>query len=61
MRLSRARLLILIGLWLVILVELRTVFAFFDIYISVGETVAIGVVVLVLLVLWAVWPADDAE
>lgn len=59
MRTSSARLLILIALCLVILVELRTVLAFFEIYLSITETLVIGAVAVALLLVWAFRPAGE--
>ncbi|TMT86856.1 CbaC protein [Haloterrigena sp. H1] len=56
MHTSPAKLLILIALSLVILVEGRTVLAFFGIEIAPLETALIGVVIIATLVIWAVRP-----
>ena len=56
MHTSPAKLLILIALSLVILVEGRTVLAFFGINIPPLETALIGLVVIATLVIWAVRP-----
>jgi len=56
MHTSPAKLLILIALSLVILVEGRTVLAFFGIEIAPLETALIGVVIIAALVIWAVRP-----
>ena len=62
MRTSPARLLILIALALVVVIELRTVLAFFHIEVTVGETVVIGLLTIGALLVWALRPAaDDPE
>ncbi len=62
MRLSPAKLLIVVAFGIVILVELRTVLAFFGIEVSVQTALIIGLVVISALVLWAITPlltSDD--
>ncbi|RZV10774.1 CbaC protein [Natrinema hispanicum] len=56
MHTSPAKLLILIALSLVILVEGRTVLAFFGINIPPLETALIGLVIIATLVIWAIRP-----
>ncbi|ELY58740.1 hypothetical protein [Natronolimnohabitans innermongolicus] len=53
MRLTFPRLLLLVALLIVILVELRTVLAFFEIELPFAATIAIGIVGIVALLLWA--------
>lgn len=59
MRTSPARLLILIALVLVVVVELRTVLAFFDVEVTVMETLVIGLLAIGALFVWALRPAAD--
>ncbi|MXV63662.1 CbaC protein [Natronorubrum sp. JWXQ-INN-674] len=59
MRLSWPQLLIVIALLIVILVELRTVLAFFEIHLSVTATAVLAVVVIGALVLWTVLSSAD--
>ncbi|RQH02506.1 CbaC protein [Natrarchaeobius oligotrophus] len=59
MRISPAKLLIVIALCLVVLVEARTILAFFDVEVSVLEIALVGVVAITALVVWAVRPADE--
>ncbi|AXR77400.1 CbaC protein [Natrarchaeobaculum sulfurireducens] len=59
MRTSPARLLILIAFILVFVVELRTVLAFFDVEITVLESLAIGLLAIGTLLVWALRPAAD--
>ena len=61
MRTSPARLLILIALLLVILVEARTVLAFFDVDVSLGTVAIVGVLAIAALLVWATRPADDDD
>ncbi|WP_254863029.1 CbaC protein [Halovivax gelatinilyticus] len=61
MRISPPRLLILIALLLVVLIELRTALAFFDVEITVNQLVGLGVVTMGALLIWALWPADGAS
>ncbi|MFD1564264.1 CbaC protein [Haloarchaeobius amylolyticus] len=56
MQTSPAKLLILIALSLVIIVEGRTVLAFFGVDIPPLETALIGLVVIVALLIWAIRP-----
>lgn len=60
MRLSRAGLLIAIAISIPIIVELRTVAAFFGIEISVWATIAIGAVVIGALIAWSRFPGLTA-
>ena len=59
MRLSWPKLLIVIALLIVILVELRSILAFFEIHLSVTATLVLGVVVIGALVLWTVFSSAD--
>ena len=59
MRISFAKLLIVIAFCVVMLVELRTVFAFFGVDIPPLAIVGFGVVLIGTLILWAIFPADD--
>lgn len=61
MRISPPRLLILIALLLVILIELRTALAFFDVEITVNQLLGLGVVTIGALLLWALWPTESAS
>lgn len=61
MRISRAGLLVVIAIMVPILVELRTVLAYFSVSISVMETVLIGALAVGALVLWAVFPTTDTN
>ena len=56
MRLSPAKLLIVVALCIVILVELRTVLAFFGIEVTVVTSLVGGTVIVSIIVLWAVSP-----
>lgn len=56
MRLSPAKLLIVVAFSIVILVELRTVLALFGIDLSVRGVLAIGLVAIGAFVLWAITP-----
>ena len=60
MRISRAKLIVLIALIVVIVVELRTVLAFFDVEVSIPLVIGLGVAAIVTLVVWAVFTAPDA-
>ena len=61
MRISRGALLILIGFSIPVIVELRTLFGFFGIDLSVTATVAIGLVVIGALVFWATLPDPETS
>ncbi|MFP8953751.1 CbaC protein [Natrialbaceae archaeon A-arb3/5] len=61
MRTSPAKLLILLAFILVIVVELRTVLAFFDIEVTVLESLALGVVAIVALLAWAFVPSSNGS
>lgn len=56
MRLSRAGLLIAIAISIPVIIELRTVAAFFGIEISVWATIAIGAAVIGALIAWSSFP-----
>lgn len=56
MRLSPAKLLIVVALCIVILVELRTVLAFFGIEVAVVTSLVVGAFVVGVIVLWAMAP-----
>ncbi|WP_254524270.1 CbaC protein [Natrinema caseinilyticum] len=60
MRTTPAKLLILSAFVLVILVEGRTVLAFFGIGLTPLETVLIGIVTIGALIVWAMWPVRGA-
>ena len=61
MRISRAKLIVLIALVVVIAVELRTVLAFFDVEVSI-LTIAVGsAVVIRALVSWAVFTTSEPQ
>ena len=61
MRISRAKLIVLIALVVVIAVELRTVLAFFDVEVSILAVVVGSVVVIVALVSWAVFTTSEPQ
>lgn len=61
MRTTRAKLLLLLAILLVVLVELRTVLAFFGINVRVRTVVILGVVSIGLLFVWAFFPSDEEE
>lgn len=61
MRISRAKLLVLIALIVVVAIELRTALAFFDVELSIQAVVTGIVVVVVALVLWAVFTTGGAR
>lgn len=61
MRIAAPRVLLLIALWLVVLVELRTALGFFEVQLSVLETAVIGAVTIAAFLLWALWPSDGDE
>lgn len=60
MRTSPARLLIVLAFVLVIVVELRTVLAFFEVRVTVLESVVIGVVAILAILVWAFWPSSES-
>lgn len=61
MRVSRAGLLVAIAILVPILVELRTVLAYFDIQLSVAETILLGAVAIGALLAWAMLPENDSR
>ena len=61
MRISKAGLLIALAFLAPILVELRTVLAWFDIHLGVLETLLVGVVIAAGILLWAFLPEDSDE
>lgn len=61
LRLSPAKLLIVIAFAIVILVELRTVLALFGIDISVRGALVVGLVAIGALVLWAIAPVFTTD
>lgn len=56
MRISPAKLLIVVAFGIVILVELRTILALFGIDVSVLTALVVGLVVIGAFVLWAIAP-----
>lgn len=56
MRLSPAKLLIVVALCLVILIELRTVLAFFGIELAVGQSLGLGAAIIGAIILWVILP-----
>lgn len=62
MRTSPAHILLVIAFCLVIVVELRTVLAFFDLELSVVGAAVLALVVIVAVLVWAVYPpGEDPE
>ena len=61
MRISKAGLLVALAFLAPILVELRTVLAWFDIHLSVLETVVLGGILVVAILVWAFLPEDGDE
>ena len=59
MLISRAKLLILIAIVVVVLVELRTILGFFGLELSPVVTVAIGAAVIGALLLWAMLSTSE--
>lgn len=60
-RISKAALLVIIAFIVPFVVEFRTVLAFFEIYLSVLETVVLGVVLIGALLLWAIQPGESGD
>ncbi|ADD07345.1 CbaC protein (plasmid) [Natrialba magadii ATCC 43099] len=58
MRTSPAKLLILIALIFVIVIELRTVLAFFDIETSILEAAVVSIVATLIVIAWAFTPSS---
>ena len=56
MRLSPAKLLIVVAIAVVVLIELRTVLAFFSVDIAPVPALVLGVVIIATIVLWATFP-----
>lgn len=62
MRISKGALLVVIAVLVPIIVEFRTALSWFGIELSVLESLGLGAVLVLALVLWAVWPpGGDAE
>lgn len=57
MRTTRAKLLIMLAILIVLLVELRTVLAFFGINLRLRTVILLGVVSIGMLFLWAFFPS----
>lgn len=55
-RISNAGLLIAIAFLIPVIIELRTLLAFFGINLSVAETIIIGAIVITAVVLWRNYP-----
>ncbi len=58
MRIAPAKVLILIALFLVVLVETRTVLAFFDVDVAWSTLATAGIVAIVAFLVWATRPAN---
>lgn len=56
MRLSPTELLIVLVFIVPVVVQLRTVLGFFDIYVSPFQAIGVGVMIVAVIVLWAVFP-----
>ncbi|WP_090384113.1 CbaC protein [Natronobacterium texcoconense] len=61
MRISKAALLILVAFIVPIVVELRTVLAWFHVELTVLESIVLAVAMIAAVLLWAVWPENGAE
>ncbi|WP_226005261.1 CbaC protein [Natrinema salinisoli] len=62
MRISKGALLVVIAILVPFIVEFRTVLSWFGVEISVLESLVLGAVVVLAIVIWAVWPPNgDAE
>lgn len=59
MRISRSVLLVLIGISIPIIIELRTLLELFGIYVSVQATILTAALVIGAIVLWAMLPDGD--
>ncbi len=60
MRTTRAKLLLMLAFLVVILVELRTVLAFFGVGIGPGGVIVLGIVSIGALFLWAFFPSTES-
>ena len=60
MRISRSVLIVLIGIAIPIIIELRTLLELFGIYVSVEATLLITGLVIAAIVAWAMLPERDA-
>ncbi|WP_226040312.1 CbaC protein [Natrinema sp. DC36] len=62
MRISKGALLVVIAVLVPVIVELRTALSWFGIELSILESLGLGAVLILGLVLWAAWPPNgDAE
>lgn len=61
MRTTRAKLLLMLAFLLVILVELRTVLAFFGVDIGPRGVFVLGIVAIGALLLWAFFPSPEGD
>ncbi|WP_265110061.1 CbaC protein [Halosolutus halophilus] len=59
MRISKGALLVVLALLAPLLVELRTVLAWFDVELSVAQTALIGLVLVSVILVWAFLPEDE--
>ncbi|WP_255193988.1 CbaC protein [Natronobeatus ordinarius] len=60
MRISPGVLVVLIGIAIPVIIELRTLLELFEIYVSVEATILTTGLVIAAIVLWAMLPEDDA-
>lgn len=61
MRISKGGLLVVLAFIAPVIVELRTVLAWFGVELSVLESVVLSVVVVVAILIWAFLPDDEGE
>ncbi|MFC4544034.1 CbaC protein [Halosolutus amylolyticus] len=59
MRISKGGLLVVLALLAPLLVELRTVLAWVNIELSVGQTALVGLVIVTAILVWAFLPEDE--
>ncbi|THE66753.1 CbaC protein [Salinadaptatus halalkaliphilus] len=61
MRISKGGLLVVLALLAPLLVELRTVLAWVNVELSVLESAAIGLILVVAIFVWAFWPDNGND
>ncbi|MDF9748279.1 CbaC protein [Natrinema salsiterrestre] len=59
MRISKGAFLVVVAILVPIIVEFRTALSWFGITLSVFETIGLGLVVVLTVLVWAVWPPTD--
>ncbi|ELY57019.1 hypothetical protein [Natronolimnohabitans innermongolicus] len=59
MRISKGALLVVLAFVAPVIVELRTVLAWFGVDLAVFESIVLSLVIVAIIVGWAIWPEKD--